>query len=530
MLPAAVAAAAAAMVAAGSRRSRLVAGPMALRRQRATTVARAVSSKIVRPPSTVEDVVPDELLNGPNGAELKEAFSAMVEAMHVVNLASLLMEEKKDKTAIGLNGGDLERELMRKGSDGNKTTVANFAVMASVCRHLQGAFPDIPVLCEEDTELLQSDEEFATTIANFLSEYGIVDAKVEDVKEWTRHAGSYVASLKGGVLPDTFWALMPIDTTPEFVESKQYNMSLALIKDGQPVISFIGCPVMAFDHNSRTVPHSNGCPLFYASAGQGAWTQLIVMERENGVYQGKYRLRGPSLKLNVSDKIKRGHDGLYDFLGSEQLRIAMGSRSREDIFRDAERIGKLLGSEYPKFDFLNSAMKYCWLSRGECDVVWYLKNGLYDNSATERLVSHAAGCLVAMESGAAVADLDGKALDWSCGPILENNRGVLATDPKKVPLRGIRDAIEKATASSMEAYEVRCEKRKEVSKMLSYLFNNVAKFAETDEEREAAKIVQAKGMKMLDNTEEMDQLAQEQINRGTPILGERAVEDDAFGQ
>jgi 3'(2'), 5'-bisphosphate nucleotidase len=440
------------------------------------------------------------------------------------------VEEKKDKAAIGLNGGELDRVFTRKVMKGEKTTLANMAVMVSVCRRLQEHFPDIPVLCEEDTDLLTRDEEFAGTVASFLSDYGIIEgATAESVGEWSRHAGTYLGALKRDMtLPTTYWALMPVDTTPEFVENKQYCMSLALIKDGKPVVSAIGCPVLVFDHISRSVPMSGGCPVFYATAGGGAWTQLVQLERNNGVYQGKYRIKGPSIKLNVSEKIKRGHDGLYDFLGSEQLRIAMGSRSREDIFRDAERIGKILGSDYPKFDFINSAMKYCWLARGEADVVWYLRNGLYDDTATERLIHHAAGVLVAEESGAAVADLDGKPLDW-CGPILENNRGVFATDPKKVPLLGIRDAVKSATAVSVTEYERRCEKRKEVAKMLSYIFSNVGKFAESDEEKAAARKVKEKGMKLLMNDQEMDQIAQDQMNRESPILGESATEDDPFG-
>ena len=39
-----------------------------------------------------------------------------------------------------------------------------------------------------------------------------------------------------------------------------------------------------------------------------------------------------------------------------------------------------------------------------------------------------------MESGAAVADLDGKDIDWSCGHLLSKNRGLFATDPKKASL------------------------------------------------------------------------------------------------
>ena len=71
------------------------------------------------------------------------------------------------------------------------------------------------------------------------------------------------------------------------------------------------------------------------------------------------------MKLDVSQKIKRGNDGLYDMLGTEQLRIAQHARMRQDIFLDSERIAKLLGSEFAKFHFVNNALKFCWLARGD---------------------------------------------------------------------------------------------------------------------------------------------------------------------
>lgn len=50
----------------------------------------------------------------------------------------------------------------------------------------------------------------------------------------------------------------------------------------------------------------------------------------------------------MSEKIRRGNDGLYDMLGTEQLRISQHARQRQDIFLDAERVAKLLGSEFAK--------------------------------------------------------------------------------------------------------------------------------------------------------------------------------------
>jgi len=321
--------------------------------------------------------------------------------------------------------------------------------------------------------------------------------------------------------------LVPIDVTEEFMQMKQFCMTLALVVDGQPVVGLMGCPVLVFDHTSRTVPHPSGVPFFFAVKGQGSFTQLVITERDGGIYQGKYRLKGKPLRMNVNEKIKRGNDGLYDMLGTDQLKIAMGSRLRQDIFADAERIAKILGSQYPKFDMTRSSIKYAFLARGETDIVWYLASGLYSKSCTERLVHHAPGALIAAESGANIADLDGKAIDW-CGPILENNRGFIATDPLKVPVRGICDAVEEASNQSSDLYEKRCAKRKEVAQVLSKIFSMMGEYAENDEERAGAKIVMERGTKMLEDEAQMDEIAQDSINREKPILGDRPVEDDPF--
>jgi len=476
---------------------------------------------------TAADCVPEDILSGEYGREAEVAFTIMNEAIHVINMAVLCMEEKKDKTAIGLHGAELERGFVRTVKGGSKMTIAHTAVMATSCKRLLEEFPDDPILCEEDSELLVRDRTFAGTTASVLSDYKIVDgASAEDATRWVQHAGTYEGQVREGKVPDRYWAFTPICSSGDFMQSKQFCMSLSLIVDKQPVLGFINCPVLVFDHPMRTVPHPSGVPFFFAAKGHGAWTQLVIAERENGVYLGKAKLKGKPLPLKVGEKIKRGNDGLYDVLGTNQLKIAMGSRLREDIFCDAERIGKILGSEYPKFDMTNSSIKYCWLARGETDIVWYLTNGLYDKSCVEHLTHHAAGALIAEESGAVVADLDGKPIDW-CGPVLANNRGLIATDPGKVPLMGLVNAVEKATNSSEELYEKRCEKRKEVAKLLKYVFTKMGDYAETEEEREGARKVRERGMEMLKDTNALDEITQESMHRAKPILGEAEVREDS---
>lgn len=477
-------------------------------------------------PPTASMLLSPEMLASKYGKEAEEVVDAMGEAMHVAAMATLLLEEKKDKTAIGLHGMELEREFGRR-CRGGSTTLVEQAVLVALARRLQAKFPDDPILTDEDTDVLPEDEDFAALVAFFLGEYGIVDGCMPgDVVAWSRHAGTYRYDSEGPS-PRRFWAINPVDTKEEFRQNKQYCITLTLIEDGQPVVSAIASPIIPFDHHTRTVEHPLGCPLFFAVQGQGSFTQLMLMQRDCGVYLGKCRFRGRPLPLKASEKIKRGNDGLYDVLSSEQLRIAMGTNLREDIFVDAERIGKILGSEYPKFHMLNSSLKYCWLARGDDDIIWYLKEGLYDKSATERLVNHAAGVLIALESGAAVTDLDGKPIEW-CGPFLEKNRGVIGTDPSTVPLPGLVAAIKEATATSEDLYEQRCEQRREVSKILENIFKNLGNFAETDEEKEGARKVLAKGMAMLKDEQQMNEIAQDAVNRSKPIFGEGPQPDNTW--
>ena len=63
--------------------------------------------------------------------------------------------------------------------------------------------------------------------------------------------------------------------------------------------------------------------LAHCSMGQQK-SKLFARRYRDGhgveVYMGRYGMKGKSLKLNVSEKIRRGNDGLYDMLGTEQLR------------------------------------------------------------------------------------------------------------------------------------------------------------------------------------------------------------------
>jgi len=481
---------------------------------------------LTKPLPKPADILGKEILDSQYGKEAEKVIGIAADLMHVINLVQLIMEEKKEKASIGLGGYELERNYYRTDVSGAQTSVLNFVVLAFVGKQLSEAFPDDPVMCDDDVELLAQDGEFRKTVTELLTKFSICeDATEDDVVRWVRHCAS---ALDMEDAPKRYWAVKPVDTFQEMREEKPYVSTLCLLEDEQLSVSGVVAPTVPYDHPSRSGESRKGCPIFFAVKGFGAWTQHVFVERSEGSYAGKAYMKGFKQELKASEKIVRGHDGLWDYLGAEQLHISMSTRLREDIFMDAQRIGKQLGSQYPKFEFANSSLKYCMLACGKVDICWWLARGLFDKTkGTDRLVDHAAGCLIAAEAGADVADLDGKPIAW-VGPVLYKNRGLLAADPSKVPIKGITTAVEQASETSEELYTERCEKRLEVAKMLKHLFMTLGDFAETDEERENAKKVMERGLEVLEDDEEMMKITQEKMNRDFPLLGEGPVGEDTF--
>lgn len=480
----------------------------------------------IRGKKNAEQVIPEEILSGKYGKEALQGMKVMTEICHLLCVGTHILEEVKDKSSQGLHGFKLDKSFVRTGSNGMKTTMPEVGATVITMLMLQQHFPDDKVQSDEDPQLLAADPEFAHLAADFVASFTGADINAEQVSALHLKCNSVPSE---GEMPKRYWAWKPVDTKEEFRGAKDFCSSLALIEDNVPVFSIVGAPMNAFDHPSRTVTHARGATIYWAAKDQGAWAQLIILERSGGVYQGKHGLKGRSLPLKATEKIKRANDMLFDAIGTYQLRIAQNRRLREDIYLDTERVGKILGSEFPKIHSCNSCLKYCWLARGEEDIAWSINQGFYDSRCVERAFDYAAGLLVASEAGADVADLDGNPIEWTTGRLLSNNRGMVATDPGQVPAKGLASALKEATAVSQQKYEERCEIRKEKARILSLVFANLVNSCETEEEIKGAEICARKGMEMLENDEEMEKLVQESINREEPLLGHAPEQPNPFG-
>ena len=130
----------------------------------------------------------------------------------------------------------LSNEAIGK-EDGSPVTVADFGVQAVVSRHLAAAFPNVPLVGEEDAGLLRQGE-------NAL----LKEVVVEHVKRITPDQKDHEileaidrGSGEGGP-KGRFWTLDPIDGTKGFLRGGQYAVALALVEEGEVILGVLGCP------------------------------------------------------------------------------------------------------------------------------------------------------------------------------------------------------------------------------------------------------------------------------------------------
>jgi len=266
-----------------------------------------------------------------------------------------------------------DRQAMIKG-DRSPVTIADFGSQALVCRTLREAFPDDPIIAEEDSSLLHAEEQ--TLLRNTLGmhlEAVRSGTQLEAALKWIDYGNAEHYS-------DRFWTLDPIDGTKGFLRGGQYAVALALIEDGQVVVGGLACPSMSQD-------------IFLAAKGIGA-------------------IHGQQC-IHVSKT--------FDFA---ETRICQSIESGHTALGDIQKVAQHLGITTNRVQ-LDSQAKYAVVARGDAEIYMRLPIG---NGYVERIWDHAAGALLLTEAGGKVTDCRGKFLDFSRGKRLEKNIGIIATN------------------------------------------------------------------------------------------------------
>jgi 3'(2'), 5'-bisphosphate nucleotidase len=296
---------------------------------------------------------------------------------------SFAVREVRQATRLAKSIQEEMVEAVLEKDDRSPVTVADFAVQALLGHSLAEAFPEDPLVAEEDSTVLRCAEgqpilELVTRSVG----QAVPGTTDEEVCRWIDHGGQQPA--------ERFWTLDPIDGTKGFLRGDQYAVALALLVQGRVQIGVLGCPNL------------EGGALVVAARDQGCW----------------------KVPLNDSQNLHRLQVSERDDPG--QARVL---RSFESGHTNVSRMDELMAALGVKADpvRMDSQAKYTLLAEGKGDLLFRLLS-LRQPDYRERIWDQAAGSLVVEEAGGKITDLEGKPLDFSAGERLVHNRGVLASN------------------------------------------------------------------------------------------------------
>ncbi|CAN5609102.1 3'(2'),5'-bisphosphate nucleotidase [soil metagenome] len=270
--------------------------------------------------------------------------------------------------------------------DRSPVTVADFGAQAVVCKALLEAFPNDPVVGEEDAGELKTPEmaERLQQVTSYVQQVA-PEATPEAVTQWIDHGNGDVAA--------RYWTLDPIDGTKGFLRKDQYAVALALVENGEIKVGVLACPAL-------TIGDKTGI-LLVAVRGEGATMQAIAGGNPEPI---KVTSSSDAEHFRFVESVESGH-------GDQSLQSAIAQAA--GITAESMR--------------MDSQAKYAAVASGQA--VLYLRlPSPKSPDYREKIWDHAAGVIVVEEAGGRVTDMTGKPLDFSKAAKLVDNRGVIVSN------------------------------------------------------------------------------------------------------
>lgn len=308
-------------------------------------------------------------------------------ALQAVRQAALLVREVQ---------AELVHPAMTK-DDRSPVTVADYASQALVAYLLSREFPNDPLVGEEDSAGLRPESARPTLelVTRFVAR-AIPQARSSSVCDWID---------RGNASPgERYWTLDPIDGTKGFLRGDQYAVALALVIRGQVQVGVLGCP------NLREASHPD-------LGGEGS---LVVARRSAGAWTTSLASPAKLEQLRVS---KRSDPA--------QARLLRSFESGHTNVSQIDEFARALGVQAEPVR-MDSQAKYALLASGHGDLLLRLLSPAKPDYR-EKIWDQAAGALILAEAGGRISDMHGKALDFSQGRTLANNRGILASNGRLHP-------------------------------------------------------------------------------------------------
>jgi len=282
-------------------------------------------------------------------------------------------------------------EAMEK-KDGTPVTVADFGAQALICRTIADAFPGDQVVGEEEGTLLREPNMgFTLEKVTAYVQRKVFDATQEDVITWINRGN-------GDVGP-RYWAIDPIDGTKGFLRGDHYAVAVALVEAGDVKLGIMACPSL---HIRTGNYEGERGVLFVAVRGQGA-TMFPIKDGTPTVIQ------------------------VATFVENSNLPFVESVESSHCDHARHQEVAKLAGIRVPPLR-VDGQPKYGIVARGEAVV--YLRFPFSEGTTyLEKIWDHAAGAIIVEEAGGLVTDMQGRPLNFSQGPDMVGNQGIIAGHP-----------------------------------------------------------------------------------------------------
>lgn len=272
-------------------------------------------------------------------------------------------------------------------SDKSPVTVADYGSQAIICKALSEAFPQDPVVGEEDaTELRQpAMAENLAKVTQYVQEI-IPEATAQQVTAWIDRGNGKVCS--------RYWTLDPIDGTKGFLRQDQYAIALALVEEGEIKVGVLACPAMPLETGETGA-------LYVAVRGEGAARMPLS--------------GGELMPIRVVPA-----DDTSNLRFVESVEASHGDQSRQNA------VAQAVGITAPSVR-IDSQAKYGIVASGQAALYLRLPSPKSPNYR-ENIWDHAAGAIVVEEAGGKVTDMYGKPLDFATGTKMIDNRGIIVTN------------------------------------------------------------------------------------------------------
>jgi len=372
---------------------------------------------------------------------LPDTFKERREDVHVA-LLSVLHASRVTRHLQPINSSDIQT-LSKK--DASPVTVGDFASQAVALHTIYNTFANSDMyIAEEGSDALRNDEELLEKVwraVNHVHKGGLNSQQdLLNAIDYGQGIGDEEVQ-SSATTKRRVWVLDPIDGTKGFLRGRvaggQYCIALALIEDGEPVVSVLGCPNLPVpsSESTRSVPYgawsedeandatTSGKRLFSSSRGC-----LFVAVRDGGCYEiplvvlEKYLLeQGNStgdlpwkrLQVTANDgTTKAKHEATF-CLGVERgfsdpkgtvLKIAQVIHGSDALIVDADGITDIKNSLR-----IDGQGKYGLLARGDAEYFLRLPKDGY----TDFVWDVASGYLVLKEAGGKMSDVSGNAINFS---------------------------------------------------------------------------------------------------------------------